>query len=247
MYDTNPNKLGELLRKYRKLRHLSLQYVGDKIFKSKGTISKYETGEIIPDFITVMELCNILNIELANIAPLIVQSNTSKYPFTSKTLFLYYLTTNKLILSTIEIKDEIKDRINNNFYAYFYNGVKDNITSCAYYYEGYMEYLDNIVYMNFKNISTNKLEIERVQIIVSLPLSNTSDCFNCFITGLTPNFVPIIKRGIISTSKLDVSKINLKKLKISKEEIQNLLTDNSWMLQSKLYDEFYYDYPEKLK
>lgn len=241
MYDVNPSNLGELLRKYRKIRHLSLQYIGDKIYKSKGTISKYETGEIIPDFLTVLELCNILDIDLSSIAPLKFQNNTLKSPFNTSTLYLYYLTSNKLISSTIEIKNGI----NNTFHAYFYNGIKDNITNCAYYYEGTLEYLDNIAYMNFKNISTHKLEIERVQIIISLPLSNTSDYFNCFVTGLTPNYIPIIKRGIISTVPLDISKINMKKLKVSRTEIQKILNDNAWMLDSKLYDEFYYDYSEK--
>lgn len=60
MYDIKNVNIGKLFRKYRKLKHLSLDYVGEKVFKNKATISKYEKGKIIPDFITVLEICNVL-------------------------------------------------------------------------------------------------------------------------------------------------------------------------------------------
>ena len=61
MYNTNQTNIGEILRNYRKIKHLSLEDVGNKIYKSKATISKYEKGAIIPDFITTLELCNVLD------------------------------------------------------------------------------------------------------------------------------------------------------------------------------------------
>lgn len=237
MYDISNINIGKLLRKYRKLKHLSLQYVGEMIYKNKGTISKYENGEIIPDFTTVLELCNILEIDLSHLVPSVSPICTSALPFSTDTLYLYYLTSKKLITSTIKIENGIDGK----FIAYFYNGIKKDVKTYAYYYEGDIECSENIVYMNFKNRSSHKLEIERVQIIISLPLSNTVNCYNCFITGLTPNFLPIIKRGILTDASLDKSKIDFNKLKISREELQKLSNDNTWILDTKLYDEFFYD------
>lgn len=236
LYDINNANLGNVLRKHRKSKQLSLEYIGKKIYKTKATISKYEKGEIIPDFITVLELCNILDLDISSLAPHIPSVNPSPLPFNTNILYLYYLTGNKLISSTIKIETEKS----NTYVVYFYNGLKDRIDNHAYYYEGTIEYSEPITYMNFRNLCCNKMKLEQVQIIVSLPLSNTSKFFNCFITGLTPNFLPIVKRGLISTVPLNTCEINTKKLKISKEELKKISIDNAWVLDTKIYDEFFY-------
>ena len=236
MYNINHLNIGETLRKYRKIKHLSLEYVGDKIYKTKATVSKYEKGEIIPDLYTLLELCNVLGINLSSLIPYIQEVyKSSPFPFNSNKLYMYYLTENKLIESIIEFSFKTNEPI-----VSFYNGTKNDSTY-AYFYEGTMEYTDNIIYLNLKNISSKKLDIERVQIIIPLPLSNVGNCFKCFITGLTPNFSPIVKRGIVSTEPINLEKNHINKLKISHEEIQSIINNNAWILDSKLYDEFFYD------
>ena len=64
MYLIEKNTLGETLREYRKINDMTLQEVGDKIFKSKVTVCKYESNEILPDFYTLLELCNTYNISI---------------------------------------------------------------------------------------------------------------------------------------------------------------------------------------
>lgn len=236
MYDITNINLGEILRSQRKLKHLSLEYVGDHIYKTKATISKYEKGEIIPDFITVLELCNVLDIDISKLAPSITGIYTSKLPLNTNTLYLYYLTSNKLISSTIKLEPGV----NNIYSAHFYNGIKTT-TKNSVYFKGTVEFSPAITYMNFRNINFAKMKLEQVQIIISTPLSNTSDYFNCFITGLTPDFFPIVKRGLITTMPLDTYKIDIKKFKISKEELQKISTNNAWILDTKIYDEFFYD------
>lgn len=237
MYDITNVNLGEILRKQRKLKHLSLEYIGDHIYKTKATISKYEKGEIVPDFVTVLELCNVLDIDISKLAPSVTGIYTSKLPFNTDTLYLYYLTSNKLISSTIKF-DLGADNI---YSAHFYNGIKNTSENPAYYYEGTVEFSPTIAYMNFRNISSDKIKLEQVQIIINMPLSNTQNSFNCFITGLTPTFLPIVKRGLITTTPLDISTIDIKKLKISKEELQKISSDNAWILDTKIYDEFFYN------
>lgn len=237
LYDITNVNLGEILRKQRKQKHLSLEYIGDHIYKTKATISKYEKGEIIPDFVTVLELCNVLDIDISKLAPSITGIYSSDLPFNTNTLYLYYLTSNKLISSTIKLELGV----NNIYSAHFYNGIKNNAENPAYYYEGTVESSPTITYMNFRNISSDKMKLEQVQLIINMPLSNTSNYFNCFITGLTPNFLPIVKKGVITTAPLDTSKIDIKKLKISKEELQRISTDNAWILDTKIYDEFFYN------
>ena len=40
---------------------------------------------------------------------------------------------------------------------------------------------------------------------------------------------------------------NIKKLKLSRPEVRKILNDNAWILDSKLYDEFYYDFAQEIK
>lgn len=238
MYNISNLSIGSTLRKYRKIKHLSLDYIGNKIGKTKATVSKYERDEIIPDFITVLEFCNVLEINLQDVFPSLSPIYLhKKIPFASDKVFLYYMTGDKLIASTISFNE---DNSNPNSVC-LYNGIKTNF-DCAYFYNGNFESFDSVVYINLKNNSSKKFEMERVQIIVALPLSNCTDLYNCFITGLTPNLIPTVKKGIITLEPINFSKRHMKKLKLSKEELRQISIDNSWTLYTKLYDESFYDF-----
>lgn len=67
MYDIDIKRLGQIAREYRKARNMSIEEVGDAIGKSKATVNRYETGEIVMDILTALELCNVLNIDLNDI------------------------------------------------------------------------------------------------------------------------------------------------------------------------------------
>ena len=137
LYDITNTNLGEVLRKQRKLKHLSLEYVGNMVYKTKATISKYEKGEIIPDFITVLELCNVLEIDISKLAPSVAEIYTSILPFNTDTLYLYYVTSNKLMSSIIKLRFGT----NNTYSASLYNGTKNNVVNSKYNMQFYKKLL----------------------------------------------------------------------------------------------------------
>ena len=107
MYEIDIINLGNKRKEYRKARNLSIQDLGDMIGKSKTTVNRYETGEIIPDIITAMEICNTLGIDLNDICDKDVHSlekDVNNNPFNSYLLYLYYISTNGVVISSIEIK-----------------------------------------------------------------------------------------------------------------------------------------------
>lgn len=238
MYNISDINIGEILKKYRKIKGLSLEFVGNTICKTKSTISKYEKGEIIPDFRTVLELFNVLDLNISEVIPFVSPISYNTLPFNANTLYLYYLSEKKLVRSLIEIK--IGN--NNKYNAFLYNGLKKDKTKYAYYYEGTLDCSDHILYMDFRNMNSNKFEMEKVQLIVNIPLSNNTNFYNCFISGLTPNFTPVIKKGILSTMPLENLKKLSQKLKISKEELKQISETNNWILHLKQYDESFYDF-----
>ena len=136
MYNLEISNFQKNLNKYRKSRGLTLQALGNYIGKTKATVSKYEKGEIIPDIITILEICNTLDINLSQLFPIEHSSmpiTHSFNPFNTNKLYLYYYTENILVTSILEIED-----INDTLYVKFFNGIK-NIYKYAntafYYYE----------------------------------------------------------------------------------------------------------------
>ena len=102
---------------------MTLSDVGKSINKSKATISKYESNQIIPDAITLLELCNCLNISINDFLPITeeknINSNTLFNPFGTNQLFMYYYTDKKLMTSIIDLSIS-----NGNYMCKFYNGIK---------------------------------------------------------------------------------------------------------------------------
>ena len=241
MYDINSINFGEKLREFRKTRKLSLEDLGTKINKSKATISKYEANQIVPDFITVLEICNALEITLSQLFPSFKIENlsNSKNQFSSNILYLYYYTDDLLITSVMELKDE-----NNMTYATLFNGIrniKKYASENAYSYFGTLETDKTIGYFNLTNTASQDTICEKLQISFNIPWSSKIEITNFFILGLTPNSAPIVKKGIISTSPIE----NLDKfeedLKISSYEIFKLQHDNGWILENKNYAHFFFD------
>ena len=83
--------------------------------------------------------------------------------------------------------------------------------------------------------------MERVKITISFPLSNTVNLYNGFIDGLTPNFIPVVKKAIIPTDKLKNKENLISKLKLNKNDCKEIMTHNALLLNAKIYDEFFYE------
>ncbi len=142
MYEIDIINLGNKIKEYRKARSLSIQDLGDMIGKSKTTVNRYETGEIIPDIITAMEICNTLDIDLNDICDKDVHSlekNVDNNPFNSNLLYLYYISTNGVVISSIEIKKNkyinnvlMKNGLTGKTYKQEYTGVLESNYNTAF-------------------------------------------------------------------------------------------------------------------
>lgn len=58
------NTLGENLKKYRLQCDMSQEEVAEKIHKARETYSRYETGTLMPDVETLIELANMYHVSL---------------------------------------------------------------------------------------------------------------------------------------------------------------------------------------
>ena len=56
--------IGSRIRSFRRAQGMTLQQLADKIHKSRASVSKYETGEIVVDVETLYDISRALNVEL---------------------------------------------------------------------------------------------------------------------------------------------------------------------------------------
>lgn len=243
IYKIEDINIGKKLQYYRKLTNKTLLEVSNYIHKSKATVSKYENNQIIPDTITLLELCNCLNIPITDFFPVIEEKNNNSNllfnPFGTDKLFMYYYTSGKLMTSIIDIFI-----LDNHYNCKFYNGIKDITTyqHCAYYYEGLFETSRTTAYFTLHNSSHKNNMLERVQIVVNIPWTDNIKVCKGLLQGLTPNSLPIVKKIIISSFEIkDIHKYD-DALIFSKEDVKKIYYDGALILENKNYDEFFFDF-----
>ena len=84
MYNIENLDLGNKLKKLRTSRGLSLETLGNKICKTKTTVSKYEKNEISLDVVTLLEICNALD---CKISQFVNDQSVTKLEHSTKNLF----------------------------------------------------------------------------------------------------------------------------------------------------------------
>lgn len=243
IYKIDDINIGKTIQNYRKLKNYTLSDVGNFIHKSKATVSKYENNQIIPDAITLLELCNCLGIHISDFFPASQEIDNSSLslfnPFGTNKLFMYYYTDNKLISSIIEIFI-----VKNEYNCKLYNGIKDcsSYQHCAYYYEGTFESNKTTAYFTLNNSSHKNNMLEKVQIVVNIPWSDDIDVCKGLILGLTPNSQPVVKKLIISSHEIhDIHKYK-NAITFSKEDAKKIYHEGALIIENKNFDEFFFDF-----
>lgn len=242
MYNLEEIKLNEKIKKYRESRNISITKLGELICKSKSTVSKYENGDVLPDIVTILELCNVLNIELDELFPTQKQDNSTfsfNNLFKESKIFFYYYTENHLVTSIAEL---VNNKNSNITKVKFYNGVKDTLkyaASSSYYYEGEFIYDKNISYINLNNVNSQGTQYEKIQISFNIPWNKNRDKTFFFILALTPHSIPIVKKGILSFKEIHNIHNYDNYLKITKDELNKIKYNNAWILNDSNYDDIF--------
>lgn len=213
MYNINISNLGQKLKYYRKLNGFSMQKLGNIIYKSKATISKYENSSIIPDINTLLIICNALNIKIEQLLHYEKKQNIKNIK-NSNNFNLYYYTGSNLIISKIEILEDNTCK--------FYNDIINDTSK--YIYSGLFKSDASNVFFQF---SSDSSKLEEVTISYNPQWNNIQTYNLCFVSGITPNYIPVIKKGIISEKILDENTIK-EILEVNNTKKSNI---KEWQLQ----------------
>lgn len=236
MSEFNKIEFGNKLRSARLKKELSLAYVGMKIGKNATTVGRYEKGEIIPDAQVVDKLCEILEIYNGDLytksEPNIVNIENSKNPFKSNKLYLYYqgftgkrkLGKFKLIIDLNETTDYIEVKISD------YKTRKTILI-------GFMIADDYIATIRTENFKPNYPRLETNQIILNIS-GGTENIVKGIMMCTNGEYIPNIKKCLISKTDLVFSDEMLELLKITDEEKESIFKNNIWQANISRLEDF---------
>lgn len=228
MYNLDMYNFGELLRKVRKAKSISTEQLAKAINKTTATIYKYERNEIIPDLLTVLEICNFLDINFNDLTNLEIVEETkenSNNPFNVDTLYIYYLGFKRMAIFKLEIRKE------NGFQKVYFKHTETN----KIYFVGTLESVHDIAYITMKNYYATNKKFEKIEIIINLKYTSDDRYMGVIIGTDDATNIPIAKKCILLKSMISENDEQDKKeteerLKISNEEIQTIQDIRFWRI-----------------
>lgn len=220
----NNIEFGNRLREARKAKGYSLENLAQAINKTRSTVARYESGEILADAETISLICDELEIseyELFGSPTKLNNKENSKNPFDVKTLYLYYRaffpTTKKFGKGKFKLNIiEKSDCCNVDFVDYKTNKI---------YLSGHLLADNNIAVFIFENYKPNNPRLEVSEIILNISAGMNRLMLGTFYCT-NGNYVPSIRKCVISKTDVEFDKNIEEKLKISKEEKNQLYEED---------------------
>lgn len=203
---------------------MSVQQFADVINKSKGTVSKYESGDISIDVVTLYQIAGALNIRVEQLLyyDLRQASSLNTIPSTffknSNRLFSYcYDGRSKELIRCV--MDLLPEPDTNRYKTMFYMNVRsfESYQECENTYWGYTEHYDSITTIILKNQAT---PIENMTINILASFLETEKKWGLMSGVSFRPFMPISLKMLFSKIPLVENQELINELKISKDDIR---------------------------
>lgn len=238
MSQFNKIEFGNKLRSARLKKELSLEYVGRKIEKNSTTVGRYERGEIIPDSEILSKLCDVLEIYSGDLyveeKNNIVNIESSKNPFKSNRLYLYYQGfVGKKKLGKFKFIIELKEK--SDFVEVRISDYKTKKTILI----GSMLADDYIATIRTENFKPNYPRLETNQIILNIS-GGTENIVKGIMMCTNGEYVPNMKKCLVSKKDLVFTDEMLSMLIITEEEREGILKNDIWQVNISRSEEFEY-------
>lgn len=222
MYNLDSYKIGKMIREARKSKGLSVEELANKICKSITTIYKYERDEVIPDLVTILEICNVLELDINDLTiqdRIEVNRETSINPFPTDILYIYYLGFGSLAEYRLKITPE-----NGVMKVEFLLG-DDQV-----YYVGTIESNSDLAFISLKNYYAVNQCFEKLLLTINMKF-----CIDGMNTGVILALreevnQPVIKKIILLRKRINENEKDeiIKRLNLTESERANLLKNGYW-------------------
>lgn len=222
MYNLEGYKIGDAIRKIRKSKNMSVEELANRISKTPTTIYKYERNEVLPDVITIFEICNVLEIDVNDLTikdRIEVNRETSINPFTTDILYMYYLGFGSLAEYRLRITPE------NGFMK-----VEFLLEDDLVYYTGTIESNSDLAFISLKNYYAVNQCFEKLQLTINMKFSVDGMNTGVFLALREDVNQPVIKKFVLSKRKIKDNEKEeiIKRLNLTENERANLLKNGYW-------------------
>lgn len=220
-------EVGKKIRSIRKYKGLSVEELGNHIFKSKATVSKYESGDISIDLSTLYAIAKALNVQVEQLlyvepskpSPLI--DHLPATFFRNSTRFYSYFydgRNNKLIRCVVDILAQTEG---NGYKTMLYMNVKDfdHYLQCENSYAGYTEHYDTLTTLILTNQAT---PLEKLTINILASFLESEQKWGLMSGVSFRPFMPIALKMLFSRTPLPENQELIQELKISKDDIRKM-------------------------
>ncbi len=216
--------VGSQIKMFRKIKKLTIDELAKMINKSKSTVSKYESGEIAIDIVTLSDISKALNIHLINLVDYEESEKTDaeqSHLWNADNLYMYHQSGKKIYCSYIKLRVDEKSKKTTATLYYKIDKTND-VKNCDCVYQGYMYRHDNILNFNLKNCLYDS---ESVLINFFIPMKNVTT-ISGLISGLEGvSLRPSSYKVILSKTPLSVDE-QKELLVISKDVIKRLKNEH---------------------
>lgn len=213
MYNLEAYRIGDMIKKTRQAKNITVEELARRISKTKTTIYKYERNEVLPDAITVFEICNALDIDVNELLlkeSIEQRKSYSVNPFGTELVYMYYLGINNDIME-YKLKFDTSNGVTKADFL---------VNNDEIYYTGTIESNLNLAFISLKNYEPINPTFEKLQLTINMKYSIDGRKKGVFLALRQNVDEPVVKKFVISKEKLkDKEKEALKKeLCIEKEE-----------------------------
>ena len=221
MSNFNAIEFGEKLKKLRKEKGLSQENIAYRLNLSKTTISRFESGELLPNVEQLHIICDELGIYESDLFDRDIEYSNDKNsysPFDSDKIYIYF---NAFNYATKKYKVELNcylkiskkpGRIEVDLVR-----AKDN----QIYSTGYMYADDSVCFITLKNHLPNRSRLDICELIINIENGVNGLMYGAYF-GSNNERYPSLRKCIFSQKEINLTDELSEKLKINKYEMQKL-------------------------
>lgn len=232
----NKKAFGENLRNIRKKLGLTQENLAYALKVTPATISRYESGDILPDIEQISILCDEFGIyanDLLNTPSKVINKENSKNPFKTNTLYIYYkgIYPAKNKPAKLKFRLDIIEKtecIEVNFTDYKTNKI---------YMCGYMLSDSNVAIIVLENYKANSPRLEVTKIVINIS-NNLNDLMRGTLSATNGQYVPNERKCIISKDDLEFSNKMLDMIKITDKELEDIKELDAWYMNIDNVDDY---------
>lgn len=217
--------VGSMIHTFRRQRDMTLDELADAIYKSKSTVSKYESGKVGVTIEVLYEIAEVLDVPVHQLI-LMPEDSRSKNQagsivsglFERNEAFLYYYDGRykKVMKSYMRL---VPNEVTGETEVFYYLGVKEfqHYQRCDYIYKGVMKAYDVVVYFYLKNL-VNPVDQMTISILNPLGYRKTVGV----LTGLLESPAAIyMTKVIFSKEYIEDIDINKERLFITPTDLED--------------------------